>query len=339
MKIRQPVRLIISLIMLISILSACGSGSGDAAQQSTLEAISAYVRETATAKAALDQNPNAAIETAHAQATSQEQSAAATKAAQGELSSEAQAATASAVAPILAELPKYDVDPSAGRMGWIHPPESLEVEGFMQYDYVNYFISVIAQDFVISADITWDAIGSEASCGFVLRSDGNEAAMDTYLATISRVASGHFLFLTVAKGEVVTGQDIYAYGRDPAFNWQNSATNRLTVVGRDNHFWIYTNGTLIGDVDPSAPPQLVLPPEPEKPADAANAEAMAQFALDQANFEAESNLVRAEYRARLQALKDADTVFERGFMALVALSRAGKKATCQFDNAWLWLIE
>ena len=335
----KNLRLIVSLFVLIGIISACGSGDGDTAQQSTLEAISASVRETATAQAALDQNPNAAIETAHALATAQEQSVAATQAAGAALSDEAKAATASAEAPILAELSKYGVDPSAGRMGWIHPPESLEVEGFMSYDFVNYFISVIAQDFVISADITWDAIGSESSCGFVLRSDGNENAMNTYLATISRVASGHFIFLTVAKGEVVTGQDIYAYGRDPAFDWQNQGTNRLTVVGRDDHFWIYTNGTLIGEVDPSAPPQLVLPPEPEKPADTSNVEAMAQYTLEQANFEAESNLVRAEYRARLNALQNADTDFERGFMALVALSRAGKKATCQFDNAWLWLIE
>jgi len=329
----------ISLLVIIGILSACGSGNGDAVQQSTLEAISASVRGTATVQAAMEQNPNAAIETAHALATAQEESIAATKAAQGELSAEAQAATATAVAPILAELPKYGIDPSAGRMGWIHPPETLEVEGFMQYDYVNYFISVLAQDFAISADITWDAIGSESSCGFVLRSDGNKDAMNTYLATLSRVASGHFLFLTIAKGEIVTGQVMYANGRDPAFDWQNGATNRLTVVGRADHFWIYTNGTLIGEVDPSAPPQLVLPPEPEKPADTSNVEAMAQYAIDQANFEAEVDQVRAEYRARLNALKNADTIFERGFMALVALSRAGKKATCQFDNAWLWLIE
>jgi len=336
---KRNFQITVSLLVLIGMLSACGSGGGDTAQQSTLEAISASVRQTATAQAALDLNPNAAIETAHALAAAQEQAVAATQAAGNVLSAEAQEATASAVAPILAELPKYDVDPSAGKMGWIHPPESLEVEGFMDYDYVNYFISVIAQDFVISADITWDAIGSESSCGFVIRSDGNENAMNTYLATISRVASGHFIFLTLAKGEMVTGQDIYAYGRDPGFNWQNGATNRLTVVGRDNHFWIYTNGTLIGDVDPSAPPQLVLPPEPDKPADTSNVEAMAQYTLDQANYEAESNLVRAEYRARLNALQNADTEFERGFMALVALSRAGKKATCQFDNAWLWLID
>ena len=333
-------RVLVFLLLLNSILSACGSGGeNEPSKQSTLDAISASVRGTATAQAAQKQSPNAAIETAHALATAQEESFEATLAAGSVLNDEAKAATAAAEAPILAELPKYGVDPTEGRVGWIHPPQTLEVEGFMQYDYVNYFLATLASDFVISADITWDAIGSESSCGFVMRSDGNEDAMNTYLATISRVASGHFLFLTVAKGEFVTGQVIYAGGRDPAFDWQNGATNRLTVVGRGDHFWIYTNGTLIGEVDPGEPPQLVLPPKPEKPADISNVDAMAAYALRQAEYEREVEQITDEYRARQQALQNADTSFERGFMALVALSRAGTKATCQFDNGWLWLIE
>lgn len=335
---KNNLRFVISLFVVMGLISACGSGV-DTVQQNTLEAISDSVRQTATAKAALEQNPNAAIETAHALATARERSVAGTQAAGSTLSDEAIAATATAEAPILAELPKYGVDPAAGRVGWIHPPETLEVEGFMDFDYVNYFLATIAQDFVISADITWDAIGSESSCGFAIRSDGNDEAMDTYLATISRVASGYFIFLTIAKGEPVTGQVFYAKNSDPAFNWQNGATNNLTVVGRADHFWVYTNGTLIGEVDPSAPPQLALPPKPESPADTSNVEAMAQYAIELANYDAEVAQVTAEYRARQQALANADTVFDRGFMALVALSRAGKKATCQFDNAWLWLIE
>ncbi|MCI0554671.1 MAG: hypothetical protein L0287_27300 [Anaerolineae bacterium] len=336
---RKPQRAAYLLFVIGSLFSACTLPNNNVAKQSTLDAISASVRQTSSAVAAQNQNPNAPVETAQAEATAQAQSVAATLGAVGALSAEDQAATATAVAPILAELPKYGVDPTDGKVAWIHPPVSLEVQGFMQFDYINHFISTLAQDFVISADIKWDAIGSESSCGFVLRSDGNQEAMNTYLATISRVASGHFLFLTVAKGEVVTGQDIYADGRDPAFDWQNEATNRLTVVGRGNHFWIYTNGTLIGDVDPSAPPVLLLPPEPQQPADTSDAEAMADFLLRKASFDDEVIQVKAEFNARKKALQNADTTFERGFMAMVALSRAGTKATCQFDNAWLWLIE
>ena len=328
------------LVMLGSLLSACGVGSSNVPRQGTIEAISASVRGTATAAAAANLNPNAALETAQGDATAQSLSSAATQAALGALGAEAQTATAAVYAPILAELPRYGVDPSAGRIGWIHPPVTLEVEGFMQYDYINHFIATVAGDFVVSGDITWDAIGAASGCGFVLRSDGKEEALNQYLAIMTRVASGHILFATMAEGEVVTGQDIFAQGHDPIFNWQNEATNRLTVVGRGNRFWIYTNGNLIGEIDPSAPPsQPNLPPEPEKPVDTSNAEAMASYLQQQAEYEIVVEQIQADFRARRQALQNADTTFERGFVAMVALSQSGRKTVCKFDNAWLWLME
>lgn len=327
-------RIILFPLILTLVALACGTGSGNPSEESTLQAISDQVRATASAAAVGQVDPFAVAQTAEAQATANAVGQSVTA-----LSPDSLTGTARVYEPILAELPRYGVDPAAGRVAWIHPPVSLEVQGFMQFDYVNYFISTLAQDFVMSADITWDAIGSESSCGFVLRSDGNKEAMNTYLATISRVASGHFLFMTVAKGEFVTGQDIYAYGRDPAFDWQNNATNQLTVVGRGNRFFIYTNGTKIGEVDPSAPPQLLLPPEPERPADTGNAQAMADYALKKAEFETITQQIKADYNSRLKTLRNADTTFDRGFTALVALSRAGTKATCQFNNAWLFLID
>jgi hypothetical protein len=82
-----------------------------------------------------------------------------------------------------------------------------------------------------------------------------------------------------------------------------------------------------------------LPPEPERPADTNNAEAMAAYLLQKAEYDGVVQQIRADFRARQAALKNADTTFERGFTALVALSRAGTRATCNFENAWLWLIE
>jgi hypothetical protein len=144
----------------------------------------------------------------------------------------------------------------------------------------------------------------------------------------------------MAEGEVVTGQDIYAYNIDPNFDWLNNATNRFTVVGRGNRFFIYTNGTFIGEIDPSAPPQMPpLPPAPEAPVDTSNAEAMAAFALRKAEHEQVVEQIRADFRARQAAFRNADTTFDRGFIAMVALSQSGRKGVCQFDNAWLWLIE
>ena len=335
----QPAKLL-HLFVLSGLLSACSVGSNNVARESTIEAISASIRATATAVVAANSNPNAALETTQADATAQSQSSAATQAVLGALGADAQTATAAASAPILAELPRYGADPVAGQMGWIHPPVTLEVEGFMQYDYVNHFIATVAGDFVVSGDITWDAIGAASGCGFVLRSDGKEGALNQYLVIMTRVASGHILFATMAEGQVVTGQDLFTQGHDPNFNWQNEATNRLTVVGRGNRFWIYTNGSLIDEIDPSAPPpQPNLPPEPEKPVDTSNAEAMANYLQQQAEYEVVVEQIQADFRARRRALQNADTTFERGFVAMVALSQSGRKTVCRFDNAWLWLIE
>ena len=96
---------------------------------------------------------------------------------------------------------------------------------------------------------------------------------------------------------------------------------------------MYTNGSLIGEIDPSAPPlQRDLLPEPEKPTDTLNAEAMANYLQQQAEYDATVEQINADFRARRRVLQNADTTF-------VALSQSDRKTVCRFDNAWLWLIE
>ncbi|MBN1451248.1 MAG: hypothetical protein JW963_09555 [Anaerolineales bacterium] len=326
----RKLNLAIHALVLIGILSACGLGNGsnNSAQDATLEAISAAVRGTATVGAAAKQNPNAPIETAQAEATARSQSVDATQAAQDALSEEARAATATAFAPYARNLPVYGVDPSKGRPGWIHPPVTLAIDGFLQYDFLNQFVATVAKDFVISSDITWNTQYGTSGCGFVLRSDGNKIALNQYMAIVTRGASGHVAFTTMSNGDVVSGRDLYAYGTDPNFNWGNNVTNRLTVVGRGLLFSIYSNDTLIGEVDPTAPVSLPgIPPAPNVPGGGGIAE---QAAV--------ATQITADYQARQREAANAEKAFERGFVALVVLSESGR-SVCTFDNTWLWLIE
>lgn len=328
------------LLIIASVLSAClGGSSGDDAQKATLEAISASVRETATVEAAARLNPNAPVETAQAESTARSQSGEATQAAQAAVSGAVQAATASAFAPFAADLPKYGVDPSKGRPGWIHPPVTLSIDGFLQFDYLNQFIATVAKDFVISSDITWNTQYGTSGCGFVLRSDGNKNALNQYLTIVTRGASGHVEFITMSDGDIVNGKDIYAYGIDPNFDWGNNVTNKLTVVGRGTTFSIYSNDTLIGEVDPTLPlSQPSLPPIPKKPANVNDANAMNLYQKQLENQKAVATQVAADYRSRQQQAANADKTFERGFVALVVLSESGR-SVCSFENTYLWLIE
>jgi hypothetical protein len=331
--------LLIIILLLFTAGLACNiSGASGLDMEGTAQALSNAILMTATAEAGSRVDPQAGIPTVLAEATARSLASAATQTAQANLGQQALTATASVFAPIRAELPKYGVDPDQGRPGWIHPPVTLEVEGYMQYDYANEFIGTVARDFVVSTDITWNTVTGLSGCGFVLRSDGNQEALNQYLAIASRGASGHVVFGTMANGELVTGQDIYAYGLDPNFDWQNDVTNRLTVVGRGNTFTIYTNDTLIGEVDPTAPPpQPFFPPPPPEPEDTSDREAMAAYQAARAAHQTVVAEIQSNYQQRLQAYKEADTVYERGFIAMVALSESGR-TVCQFDNTWLWLI-
>jgi hypothetical protein len=327
-------------LLMISTASACSLiGDSQSDSEATIQALSEAISLTATALTSDEVSSEDSVATAQVQATQENISVAATQTALAVSEAQQATATAQAIAPIKAELPKYDVDPNQGQLGWIHPPQVLDIEGYQQYDYANQFMATVARDFVVSADITWNTDYGTSGCGFVLRSDGNQEAPSQYMTLATRGASGHVIFMTMAEGEIVTGQDIYAYGLDPNFQWQNDTTNRLTVVGRGNRFFIYTNDTFIGEIDPSEPPpQPYLPPPPPEPEDKKDTQAMEKYRQKKEEYDDIVKQIKANHAARMNSLKDIDTFFEKGFIAFVAVSESGS-TTCQFDNAWLWLIE
>ena len=331
---KAPSLFIAGLLILVFSLAACGGGTNS--QQATAQAISDSVSQTATAAAGGGFGTN--LETAQTQATLDSQSYAETQAAAQSLSAEALAATATASAPFIAELPNYGVDPAAGRMGWIHPPVTLDIQGYLQYDYANRFIGTVASDFVVSADITWNTSYGTSGCGFVLRSDGKEDALSQYLAIATRGGTGRVIFSTMQQGEVKNVIDNYAYGKDPLFDWQNGVTNRLTVVARDEVFTLYTNGTKIGEVTAGKPPVLILPDPPSEPPPDASEDVLAEYQNELSEYDDLVSQMQNRYRQN-QAIYQPETPFyDRGFVALVALSESGR-TVCEFSNAWLWIIE
>jgi hypothetical protein len=326
------------LILLIA-LYGCSSNETPSAQEATAQALGQSIAQTATAAAETAFNPEANRQTAEAAATAFSESASTTEAAQAALNQEAQAATAVAVAPIQAELPKYGIDPANGRLGWIHPPLELNAEGYMQYDYGNVFLGTVAEDFVVSADITWNTQYGTAACGFVLRSDGNEEAFNQYLVLATRGGNGRVIFNTMAQGEVLDGYDLYAYRLDPEFDWRNDTTNRITVVGRGSTFTIFTNGTEIGVINAGEPPPApYIPPAPDKPDEDAEPEVQEGYAVAKEEYDKAVAQIWGNYNARLSVYEDHGTEYPRGFIAMVALNESGY-TNCKYNNTWLWLLD
>lgn len=236
---------------------ACGIFGGGSDQQATIDTLGASIAQTSTAEIAIGSptaiDTGATVAAVQAAATEQVQEIEATEVVEATDIAIAATVTEDALAPIRAELPNYGIDPAEGKIGWIHPPLTIQTEGFLQYDYGGEFLSTVTGDFVLAADITWNTRFGSTGCGYVIRSDGNEEAFDQYLVIATRGATGHVGFVIMQDGEVLDDEitDIFANGIDPLFEWQNDTTNRMVVVGRGNTFTIYTNGTKIGEVTPS----------------------------------------------------------------------------------------
>jgi hypothetical protein len=317
-------------------LAACGGGAS--APEMTAQALGQSISLTATAGASDGFDAQADLQTAVAQATEQAAAAVATQAALAGLDAEAAAATATVEAPIRAELPLYGIDPANGHVAWIHPPTALTVTGYLQHDYVNDFIGTVAQNFVVSTDITWDTTTGLAGCGLVLRSNGNQDALSQYLVIATRGANGHVVFNSMLDGKLRNGIDFYAYGLDPNFDSHNGTTNRLTVVGRGNTFTIFTNGVQIGQVVAGDQPVLVLPVAPTQPPANASAEQQTKFDQEVSKHEALVASIQSNFKPNLAVVQSETPYFERGFVAMVALNESGT-TNCQFNNAWLWIVD
>jgi len=165
-----------------------------------------------------------------------------------------EAAEDAALAPIRDELRALGVDPDQGQLGFTHPPISLQSVEFESYAFDNKNALTVAQDFVMAADITWESRFAESGCGFVVRSNGDENALDQYIIGLTRGAQGHVLFAEQKQGDVELKDvtDIYANGIDPRFEWQSGTTNRLAVIGRGQQFDIFSNGTYLGTITAGA---------------------------------------------------------------------------------------
>jgi hypothetical protein len=325
-------------VPLAIMLVGCAPDPGPEPASATIAAMGAAIARTATA-AALEDETAGALATAQAKGTSDALSIQATQTARVSERVEAVQATDVAASPVIAELTKYGVDPAKGRVGWVHEPLTLELEGYQQIDTGNDFMNITAADFVLSADINWETQYGTSGCGFMFRSDGNKEKVNQYMVIASRFANGRVIFMALSDGELANMHGFYPKDSNPSFDWQNNTTNTLSVVARGNLIELFTNGIKIGEVDTTEPPKpMPSPPKPLPPLDESNQAAVNSYQLQLKEYEDIIKQSQLNYQTSLKKHQEKPAVFNQGFLAMIAASESGR-TRCTFNNAWLWLIE
>lgn len=318
-------------------VSCSSNGSELLAMNQTLTPMSASVRGTITARASSG-NSDGMLSTAIANATSQADNIYATQTAVAALTDSSHLATATAIAPLVAELPRYGINPADGYIAWQNPPVTVDSQDTAQTGFANYFQGGSAGDFVLAADITWHTVNSTSGCGFAFRSNGDANQPSQYVVIISRVASGYLTFLETEAGKIANFHSFYPKDKDKLFNWANDSTNRLAIVAQGTLVDIFTNGVQVGEVDLTQPPSesIAIPATPELPSGASTV--LAQDYQDQLNqMNASIGLLNGQLTQAKQNYAPANAMLTDGFLGFVGLSQSGA-TTCKFDNAWLFIL-
>src|SRR6266498_2520397 len=326
-----------SLILLL--IMACGFGSASLdAMSMTVTPLSDHVRATLTARAGNQSGSGDELATAVAKATAKSDEIYATQTARAALNEPARLATVTAMAPVVAELPRYNVDPGSGYVAWLHKPAVIDLNGFGQTGFANDYPQITAKDFVMAADITWNTKNSLSGCGFMFRSNGDTKKPSQYMVLMTRFATGHMGWLALMNGQMSNFREYFPKDQDKSFNWFNDSTNRLAVVARGNLIDIYTNGTLIGQVDiTQGPPDVVLKapkiviPDGVVPAQLEQFQQLANQ-QDQGN-----NQIKAQLNDSKKNFALNKPFLYDGLLGFLAASDSGH-TICTFQNAWLFIL-
>jgi hypothetical protein len=329
-------RLALIILFLAGAVSGCGSNAMKSIDE-TLTPMSASVLGTATARAE-NAGSGDTLKTAEAVATQKSQVIYATQTARASLNEPARLATITAMAPVIAELPRYGIDISAGYVAWMHDPVTISLTGYMTNDYANDYPQITAADFVMASDITWNTQSSLSGCGFMFRSNGDQHEPDQYTVLITRTAGGYMAFLATAKGNFANFHYYYPKEVDKSFSWFNDAKNRLAVVARGNLIDMYTNGHLIGEVDTTKPPQTISLNMPTVNLTSGATPAQQQeYDNMTAEYSQAINMINAQLAQAQSNFMKGRAVYTDGLLGFIAMNQSGTM-TCKFENAWLFIL-
>jgi hypothetical protein len=327
-----------SILLLLAILaSGCGARQPDA-MSLTLTPLSAAVAGTATAQAANVGGAGDQLGTAVAKATAQSGNIYATQTARGSLNNTSRQATATVIAPVVAELPRYNIDPGQGYVAWVHKPVTIDLNGYQQTGYANDYQQVTAKDFVMAADITWFTFNSLSACGFMFRSNGNQNKPSQYMVIITRFATGYLAFTATVDGQTSNMRTFYPPQQDKAFNWQNNATNRLAIVARGALIDVYTNGVMIGEIDTTQPPpdNMQSPPSFTAPKNATPQQLQDYQGLVGQNSQ-NIGVVQSQMSDAKTNFAKNKPIFSEGLLGFIDVSQSGE-SKCTFSNGWLFIL-
>lgn len=111
--------------------------------------------------------------------------------------------------------------------------------------YDPFAVDLVADDFLLKADITWESTGGFAGCGFYFRSEANIEQGEQYVYEMIRL-SGMPAWDIVLMEFGQPKKNVTGVLTAGAINQDNGATNEVILMAKDGEFTVYINDQRIG---------------------------------------------------------------------------------------------
>jgi hypothetical protein len=150
------------------------------------------------------------------------------------------------MADVKSQLEEFGFPTDSGYLGWAQAaPESIPLATYGDYFYSPFAEHLVATDFVLRTDITWETEGL-VMCGLMFRSEPNFKTGAQY----------SFIYLRIS-GLPAWAIEYYDDGKfvstisdikfSSAINMDNGATNNLVLAAEGNKFTLFINNERVGN--------------------------------------------------------------------------------------------
>jgi hypothetical protein len=159
---------------------------------------------------------------------------------------EATAAAEAALAVVGKELEKVGMSTDSGHLLWAQDePLAIEMDEYQEWTFEPFAEGMVASDFVVKSDITWDSTSGLVTCGFFYRSEENLEEGKQYLYEMYRLSGLPAYELTYLQyGDYQ--KSLSKIQTSEAIDQEQGSTNEVILIAEGEKFTLYINGLNAG---------------------------------------------------------------------------------------------
>ena len=237
---------VLVLIALILFLSSCSSSSQAAEVQVTSEP----PKPTATTKPTSTPEPTATplpTSTPTPVATeTPDPTPTATQDLQATAAAEALQIAIEKEERIRSEIESLGYQTDTGELGWIQDePVEILIDEYAGDDYEKFAEDLVAKDFILKTDITWESSSGLAGCGLLFRSEPNFEIGSQYELEVIRL-SGLPGWDIIHNKDGDFQKNVTGMLTAGAINQEQGSTNTYILIAEGGKFTLYINEQRIG---------------------------------------------------------------------------------------------